>query len=345
MGVTKPEQWTTRTLLKWMAEHFAERGIDSPRVVAEMLLGHVLGCERMRLYMEADRPATDDERQRLRTLVQRASAHEPVQYLVGEAWFFTRPFEVNRSVLIPRPSTETLVERVLGWCRKEEEGSREPGAGNREQEDGHRELGAGNREDEEKNRSAVLPTADMGSGAAAVSDASLRIADVGTGTGCIAVSLAAQLPNARVLATDVSDEALAVARRNAQRHDVDEQIEFAQGDLLEPVRAWLGDATLDVLCSNPPYISDAQWADVAANVKEHEPASALRAGADGLDFIHPLIEGAGDVLRPGGLLAIETANIHGDDVRQLLQSTGVFERMEIARDAEGHDRVVLATRT
>lgn len=331
MGVARPEQWTTRALLKWMTGHFEQRDVDAPRVVAEMLLAHVLGCERMRLYMEADRPATADERQRLRELVARASAHEPVQYLVGEAWFFSRPFTVNRSVLIPRPSTETLVERVLNWCRN----------GQRARGD---EAGEGDR-DRAEAATTDLATSELGADAAAVSAAHLRLADVGTGTGCLAVSLAAQLPNARLLATDVSADALAVARRNAQRHGVDAQIEFARGDLLEPVRAWLNDAKLDVLCSNPPYISDAQWADVAANVKEHEPQSALRGGADGLELIRRLISGAADVLRPGGLLAVEIANAHGDAARELLDATGAFERIEIARDMEGHDRVALAVRT
>lgn len=105
--------WTTRDLLAWMREAFARAGIDSPRLCAEMLLAHVLGCERLRLYMEADRPAVEEERRRLRDLVSRALKHEPVQYLVGEAWFFSLPFRVDRRVLIPRPSTETGVELAL----------------------------------------------------------------------------------------------------------------------------------------------------------------------------------------------------------------------------------------
>jgi len=105
--------WTTRDLLAWMREAFARAGIDSPRLCAEMLLAHVLGCERLRLYMEADRPADEEERRRLRDLVARALKHEPVQYLVGEAWFFSLPFRVDRRVLIPRPSTETGVELAL----------------------------------------------------------------------------------------------------------------------------------------------------------------------------------------------------------------------------------------
>lgn len=114
-----PRTWTTRSLLDWMAGAFTQRGLDSPRLCAELLLSHVIGCERLRLYMEADRPATPIERDLLRSLVTRALAHEPVQYLVGEGWFFSLPFHVDRRVLIPRPSTETIVEHALQVIRAE----------------------------------------------------------------------------------------------------------------------------------------------------------------------------------------------------------------------------------
>ena len=107
------EAWTTRRLVRWMDGHLAQKGIDSPRVCAEMLLSHVLGCERMRLYMEADRPASPEELDRLRALVVRAGRHEPVQYLVGEGWFWSKRFAVGPATLIPRPATEHLVEEAV----------------------------------------------------------------------------------------------------------------------------------------------------------------------------------------------------------------------------------------
>ncbi|TVQ79260.1 MAG: peptide chain release factor N(5)-glutamine methyltransferase [Phycisphaeraceae bacterium] len=109
--------WTTRSLLSWMSSAFAEKNLDSPRLLAEMLLAHTLGCDRMRLYMDADRPANEDERARLRAMVSRALRHEPVQYLISEAWFFSMPFFVDRRVLVPRPSTETIVETVIQTAR------------------------------------------------------------------------------------------------------------------------------------------------------------------------------------------------------------------------------------
>lgn len=114
-----PAQWTTRSLLAWMRDAFTRAEIDSPRLCAEMLLAHTLGCERLRLYMDADRPAAPGERDALRDLVGRALKHEPVQYLVGEAWFYSLPFSVNRDVLIPRPASETIVELVLHYARAE----------------------------------------------------------------------------------------------------------------------------------------------------------------------------------------------------------------------------------
>lgn len=113
------DTWTTRKLMAWMSEAFTKSKLDSPRLFAELLLAHVIGCDRLKLYMDADRPATDLERQTLRELVGRALKHEPVQYLVGEAWFYGLPLHVDRRVLVPRPSTETIVEQVLQHARAE----------------------------------------------------------------------------------------------------------------------------------------------------------------------------------------------------------------------------------
>jgi release factor glutamine methyltransferase len=275
-----------------MSEHFQAKGVESPRLVGEMLLAHVIGCERMRLYMEVDRPASPEELARLRELVARAAQHEPVQYLVGHAWFFSRQFEVDRSTLIPRPCTETLVEHVLQWHR--------------------------------------------GSGVA-----SPILADIGTGTGCIAVSLAAQIKDARVVATDLVPEALELAMRNAERHGVADCIEFRSGSLLDPLRAGPPGRRYDVICANPPYISDAEWADVPRNVKEYEPSSALRGGPDGLDCIRPLIAGARPLLAENGELVVEIAQSQRDAVLRLAEQAG-FNDSTVLKDYEGLWRVLVA---
>lgn len=110
--------WTTRRLLTWTTAYFQKRGLDHARLAAEMLLAHVLGVARLKLYMDADRPASDLERTAFRSLVERAATHEPVDYLVGHAPFFSMLLEVNPSVLIPRPSTEALVEHVIQHARQ-----------------------------------------------------------------------------------------------------------------------------------------------------------------------------------------------------------------------------------
>jgi len=293
------EIWTTKRLLKWMADHFRLKGIDSPRVVGEMLLSDVLRCERMRLYMESDRPASSAELAQLRELVARAAKHEPVQYLVGHGWFFGRQFAVNRSTLIPRPCTETLVEHVLHWHRVHP---------------GH---------------------------------AAPFIADVGTGTGCIAISLAAQIPEARVVATDVAPGALELARSNANTHNVLDRLEFRLGSGAAPIshESPVPGERFNVICSNPPYIPDHEWEQhVDRNVKDHEPASALRGGVDGLDVIRPLISGAAPLLKAGGLLAIEIADCQRDAVTELAGSTGQLTNISVLKDHEGLWRVLTAER-
>lgn len=294
------EVWTTRRLLKWMTDHFAAKGVDSPRVVAEMLLAHVLGCERMRLYMEVDRPASSAELTQLREFTARAAKHEPVQYLVGEAWFFGRQFTVNRSTLIPRSCTETLVEHAIQWHR----------------------LNPGH----------VNPL----------------IADIGTGTGCIAISLAAQLggAGARVIATDVIPEALELVKINATRHKVADRMEFRLGAGVHALES--GGAPgerYDIICSNPPYIPDTEWDSlVDRNVKDYEPASALRGGQDGLDVIRPLIAEAPRVMKPGGLLLIEIADSQRDAVIELAKAGGMLENISVLKDHEGLWRVLSAAR-
>jgi release factor glutamine methyltransferase len=250
----------------------------------------------MRLYMEVDRPATPLERATLRELVVRAARHEPVQYLVGEAWFFGRPFKVNRSVFIPRTCTEMLAEHVLRWQRTCP---------------GH-----------------VQPL----------------LADLGTGSGALAVSFAAGCREAHVVATDRSAEALEVARENAHRHGVEEQIEFRLGEGLEALSSGPEPLLFDCICSNPPYISDAEWAsDVDRNVKDFEPESALRAGPDGLDVIRPLLAGVGALLRPDGRVVIEIAHAQRDVVLELAQAAGLVNA-EVSKDHEGLWRMLVAER-
>jgi release factor glutamine methyltransferase len=299
------EVWTTRRLLTWMGRTFEQRGLESPRLLAEMLLAHVLGCPRLRLYMDPERPATPLERQALRALVARALNHEPVQYLVGEAWFFGLPFHVDPRVMIPRACTEIIVQEVLQH-RRAMHGV--PGRG-----------GAG-----------------------------VLVADVCTGSGCIAIAVLKNLPEARGVATDISEAALEVARRNAGRHGVADRIDFLAGDLLEPLRchpATQGAGSIDYLISNPPYIPDEEWPSrVDESVRRHEPHGALRGGVDGLDFVRPLIAGGAAMVRPGGLMLVEVAAARAEEALSLAREQPLLRDARILEDQDGLPRVIMAHR-
>ncbi len=289
-GVRHDQPWTTRRLLAWTTDYFTRKQIDSPRLCAEMLLAHVLGVARLKLYMDPDRPASELERGAFRELVERAVRHEPVDYLVGSAPFMSMMFTVTPAVLIPRPSTETLVEHVIQHAR------RTPGF------------------------------------------AHPLIADIGTGSGCIAIALAKHIPQARVVATDISPAALQVAKKNAQTHGVTERIDFREGDFLQPLEG----VRARYLVSNPPYIPDDEWAAVEANVKDYEPTTALRGGSDGLQYIAPLIAQAHQYLDHPGQLLIEVAAVHKTVVLELARAAPGLTNPRILADHQGLPRVLVA---
>ncbi len=275
--------------MAWTAKHLGQKGVDSPRLATEMLLSHVLGVDRLKLYMDLDRPANELERATFRALVERAADHEPVDYLVGLSPFFSMSLSVNPAVLIPRPSTETVIEHVIQHAR------RTPGF--------HSPL----------------------------------IADVGTGSGAIAIALAKHIPNSRVIATDISEDALNTAQHNAQEQGVADRIEFRHGDLLEPI----ANERLRYLVSNPPYISDAEWREVQRNVKDYEPEHALRGGADGLLYIRKLIEHGRPLVDTPGQLVIEAAASQKQALIKLAEAVGVWDNVHVLADHEHLPRVLV----
>jgi len=364
--------WRTAELLRWIRDHLDKRGVDSPRVCAELLLSSVFGCDRLRLYMEPQRPASEEERSRLRELVARAGRHEPVQHLVGEAWFLARPFHVASEVLVPRPATETLVGEALDWIRgrpaEETVRALDLGTGS-----GciaiSLALGARAPERRSDARFATLearaaeaaavhaaeadpgepgPTGEPGEPAVgnplgsvpSPSDAAAE-AEPAEGPATASEPLPPRLrtgPSIEVVATDLEAAAIEIARRNAARHGVSERVEFVVGDLFEPVAGH----RFDLICANPPYIDDARWAEVPANVR-FEPEVALRGGPDGLAVLRRLVAGAPAHLRPGGAILLEFQFDQAARIRDLLADAG-FEGIRIVPDHEGHDRVAFACR-
>jgi release factor glutamine methyltransferase len=282
--------WTIGELLRWTEQFLAQKGVESPRLDAEVLLAHALGCRRIELYTRSEEVASDAARATFREQVKRRVEGCPVAYLVGTKEFYLLPFEVTPAVLIPRPATESLVLAAL-------------------------------------ERAKPLPAP--------------RLLDVGTGSGCIAVSVAKRHPGARVVAVDTSDDALAVARRNAERHGVASRVTFRTGDLYADLAS---ESPFDFILSNPPYIPTADIDTLAPEVRGHEPRSALDGGPDGLAVLDRLIAGAAGHLKPGGWLLVEIgAGQEAESLRRVAAVSGLVAGPTV-RDHDDHPRVIVAQR-
>ena len=298
--------WTIGRLLTWTADFLRERGADSPRLDAEVLLAHARGCPRIALYTAFDEPASEELRTQFRELVKQRAAGKPVAYLVGHREFFSLSLDVTPDVLIPRPETEELVVRALDLLKEPRPADSETG-------------------DAAQRRPQGAP----------------RVLDVGTGSGAIAVCLAKQHPTAQVTAVDVSPAALAVARRNAEKHDVAQRIEFLESDLLAAVDAGV---QFDLIASNPPYVTTAEMAQLDGDVRNYEPHLALDGGEQGTAVIERLIAQAAPRLAPGGWLLMELSPMIAARVEQLLDTAPGLQRRETLKDSNGLARVAQAQR-
>jgi len=294
--------WTIGRLLQWTTEFLGQHGAENPRLDAEVLLASARGCQRIDLYAAYSEEASDELRSAFRAFVSRRAKGEPVAYIVGHKEFYSLDFEVTPDVLIPRPETELLVVALL---------------------------------DQAKNR----PPLPLGEGRG---EGVLEIADVGTGSGILAICAAKFLPTARVTAIDINPAALAVARRNAERHGVADRITFVEADLLSAEPA---EPHYDIIVSNPPYVSMKELSDLPPDVRDHEPHLALVAGPGGTDVIERLVPQAAERLRPGGALLIEVSPMIAPAVEQLVRSSGRFTVAPTLRDSANQARVIDAIRT
>lgn len=281
--------------------------VEEPRNNAELLLMHVLGIDRAILLRDGSEPFPAGKTEEWERLVRRKAMGEPVQYMIGEQWFYDRPFAVSPAVLIPRPETELLVEAVI-----EEADRLWPSA------------------------SGEVPT----------------IVDVGTGSGAIAVTLASQRHAWRICASDLSPDALAVARTNAARHEAADRITFVQGDLLVPFlprheqgTASHDDIRIDVLVSNPPYIPAADMLDLQREVRDFEPHLALDGGADGLVPYRRMLEQLLLLAQMPRIVAFELGMGQPSIVAELMRSMNAWDDIRIISDYAGIERHVIATKT
>ncbi len=290
---------SARGVLREGIARLREAGVPSFTLAAELLLLHVLGRSRAWLYGHPEEVVTEAEAQRYFGLVARRITGVPTQHLTGKQEFWGLEFEVTPDVLIPRPETEHVVEVALDRLAL-------------------REVRAGR------------PNKNDGAG--------LRTADVGTGSGCIAIALAKELPATEIVATDISRAALDVARRNAIRHGVEKQLRFSEGNLLANAPGHF-----DLIVSNPPYVARRDAETLAREVREHEPALALYGGDEGYELYGELIRQAAERLKPGGLLVLELGYNSLPAVEPLLDSSH-WSNVGVTNDLAGIPRVIAAER-
>jgi release factor glutamine methyltransferase len=286
-----------RAALKTGLETLLQCQVPSSQLAAELLLMHVLGCDRAFLHSNAEKELPPDKAERYFMLIDERSTGKPTQYITGHQEFWGLDFEVNPNVLIPRPETEHVVERVLELTQ----------------------------------RSGLQK------------DARLRIVDVGTGSGCIALALASEFPRAILFGADISRLALVVASRNAVRLGMPERVKFLESDLLSRFldKDFLG--TIDFVVSNPPYVGRREIEMVQREVRQFEPRIAWGNLERGDEIYARLFPQALAVLKPGGFVVVEIGYNMRCQVVALLGES--WTEIEVMPDLAGIPRVVSARKT
>ena len=289
-----------RTVLRDAFAQLRGAGVPSHTLAAELLLMHALGRDRTWLYAHPEEQVSSADAQHFFALVARRANGEPTQHLTGKQEFWGVEFEVTPDVLIPRPETEHVIEVALDRLAV-------------------RELRAG--------RKLTL------------SGEGLQIADIGTGSGCIAIALAKELPAAAIYATDISRPALAVAQRNAKRQNVADRVRFSEGNLLDGIAP-----LLDLIASNPPYIGRREAASLMREVRDHEPETSLYGGEEGYELYAGLITQAAAHLKSAGILVLELGHNSLPAVQPLLDAPA-WANVAVTNDLAGIPRIIAAERT
>jgi len=266
--------------------------IEDAPLEAELLLMHLLGIDRAKLYARLDEELSPDEEHALAQFVNRRLSHEPIAYIIGHREFFGHDFHVAPGVLIPRAESELLVEQALEQIEPTGE---------------------------------KLSTPEKGE----------KIAEIGTGSGAIAISLALLLPKAKIYATDISPRALEIAGANLEKHGVQDRVHLLQGDLLDPLPE-----PVDIIIANLPYIRDEELNQLSAEIRIYEPIVALHGGRDGLDKVRQLLCRAGEKLRPGGLILLEIGPGQGPALTAWAKDLFPGARVELVNDLSGRERVL-----
>ena len=337
------EAWTIGRLLTWTAEYLKKYGSTSPRLDAEVLLAEARGCTRIDLYTAFAEEPPEQVRTSFKEMVRRRAEGTPVAYLVGRKEFFSLPFEINPDVLIPRPETEHLVaeavdraKQLTGQAPSQTAAKIDNAKLDHPNTNG---AGEGGSEAEQATELAAEPTDQPWRPKPVKSFAGLTIADVGTGSGIIAVSLAKSLSGSRIWALDISKPALTLAARNIEKHGVTNQITLLESDLLSAVEK----QTFDLIVSNPPYISESEYDQLPASVKNYEPKGALVSGPSGTEIVSRLLDQSAKRLRSGGWLIIEISPMIAEAVCKLVDRQ-LWSEPIISKDLAGHARIVTVSK-
>ena len=291
--------------------------VPSPRMNAELLLMFTLGCDRAYLFAHPERKLAHDEQSRYEAALAERARGVPAQYITGHQEFWGMDLIVSPSVLIPRPETEHLVEAVLEFMGQTPQSTE---AAERRQKAAHGSSRGSAKPQEQAAEGRKKP----------------RIVDVGTGSGCIALALAKELPQAEIHATDISRDALEIARANAARHQLERRIRFHETDLLAGLQE-----PFDIVISNPPYVGDSEEDTIQLEVRKFEPRNAVFAGPKGTEVIARLVPQAHAILRPGGRIVMEISGTIMEEVRKLLEG---WEDAQIKPDLQSIPRVAMARR-
>ena len=268
------------------AQYLSQKGIESPRTNAELLLADILSCKRLDLYLTFERPLSETEVQKYREHIKRRAKYEPLQYIIGKVEFYGLELKVNPSVLIPRPETELLVENILLQFSKEQK---------------------------------------------------LTILDIGSGSGNIAIALAVNLPQSKIVSTDISEESLQIAKDNAELHNVSGQIKFVNHNILR--NDVTGFPMFDIVVSNPPYVSQENYSTLQKEIKDFEPGIAVTDSGDGYTFYKEISMKTSTKLKENGKLFFEVAQGQSEKVMEIMTKNN-FKNIGVIKDYQNIDRVI-----
>ncbi|MCF6270615.1 MAG: peptide chain release factor N(5)-glutamine methyltransferase [Melioribacteraceae bacterium] len=277
--------------LKLSTQFLEKKGIESARMNAELLLAHILQCQRLDLYLRFNQPLNKSETNIYREYITRRANFEPYQYIIGEVEFYGLIFFVDKNVLIPRQETEILIETIIEIFPKEEE---------------------------------------------------LKIFDIGTGSGNIPISLAINLPESKIISIDISSEALIVADKNRELHDLKSRVGLMKSNILTDSFEKYNN-TFDIIVSNPPYVNKTEFGTLQREITEFEPDIAVTDFDDGLKFYREISSKSKMLLKESGILFLEVGEGQAEDVKEIMLKNG-FTNIKIKNDYLEINRVVFGVK-